>query len=486
MEEVKRIYSLLFRNRGLKIRDISRELNLDRYYVAEIMFSTDNIPYWYQDEDSLWYAREGAIAIDEKKEETVEYLESPKQFNIDRFLKYKISNSLRSYLNRVEHFRLYSNKDVIELFKLYRGGNKKAYELIVESQQRLVANLSLLYYKNGMQLEDLIQEGNIGLMRAIERFDYNNFRDFSGYAKNWILQSLSLYATYAPYIIRLPLNQLSAYNKIKRYAEKFEQENGFRPSPNEVEIGEDINTDRISELLKLPDNLRELVTTNYELDSLYSVLPPTDVFQEVEYNIYKVHRLLRILRDRESNIVELYYGIGTNTEGMSLAEVGATFYLTRERARQIVVKSIEKIQKSKRIKSIDRQWAKKSIDKHWANIGEGIQLDESKQSDKSDKRRSHHYNKVERKKVVSRSLNRPPKREEEDINNSYDDRHFDLMYNKFIEYIKKNKHIPLSTIEPDMYNWYNYCRMSYDKFVGNRLKKTIRMFRYMISLGIKI
>ena len=103
MNDIERIYSLLTHSNGLKIRSISQELELDKYYVAEIMFSSQNIPYWYQDDDSLWYAKEGALQIEEPEEKIDELLapaEIPQRFNIEKFLKENLSNSLRAYLEQ--------------------------------------------------------------------------------------------------------------------------------------------------------------------------------------------------------------------------------------------------------------------------------------------------------------------------------------------------------------------------------------------------
>ena len=134
MNDIERIYSLLLHSNGLKIRAISQELKLDKYYVAEIMFSSQNIPYWYQDDDSLWYAKEGALQIEETIEEKDELVEPsiviPK-YNLNRFLQDDISESLRTHLNKISKFRIYTNDETLELFNRYRNGDKKAFELIV-------------------------------------------------------------------------------------------------------------------------------------------------------------------------------------------------------------------------------------------------------------------------------------------------------------------------------------------------------------------
>ena len=269
MNDIERIYSLLLHSNGLKIRAISQELELDKYYVAEIMFSSQNIPYWYQDDDSLWYAKEGALQIEEPEEEIDELIapvEIPQRFNINRFLKEDISDSLRAYLNQISKYRTYSNDELIELFRRYRNGDRKAYDLIIKSQQRFVANIALLYAGKGASLEDIIQEGNVGLVKAVERFDYTQSRSFSNYAKSWILQMISASMTSMPYMIRLPQNQLTLYRKVRKFKEKFEQLHGYDPSVNDIEIDEDIDTDRIKYLDGLPYNLSSLTSLSNDLD----------------------------------------------------------------------------------------------------------------------------------------------------------------------------------------------------------------------------
>ena len=139
MNDIERIYSLLLNSNGLKIRAISQELELDKYYVAEIMFSSQNIPYWYQDDDSLWYAKEGALQIEEpeKKDELAEPSIVIPKYNLNRFQQEDISESLRAYLNKISKFRIYTNDETLELFKRYRKGDNKAFGLIVKSQQKL-------------------------------------------------------------------------------------------------------------------------------------------------------------------------------------------------------------------------------------------------------------------------------------------------------------------------------------------------------------
>lgn len=342
MDDIKRIYSLLSHSNGLKIRTISQELELDKYYVAEIMFSSQNIPYWYQDDDSLWYAKEGALQVDEPEEEIDELIASveiPQRFNVNRFLEEDLSDSLRSYLSQIPKYRIYSNDEMIELFKRYRSGDQKAFDMIIKSQQRLVANIALLYCRKGAPLEDIIQEGNVGLVKAAERFDYTQYRSFSNYAKSWILQSISASMTTMPYTVRLPLNQLILYRKVRKFKEKFEQKHGYNPSVNDIEIDEELDTERIRFLDGLPYNLSSLTSLLSDLDNKESETNAIDDFINKSESKITIKNLLKRVGKRERQIIQRFYGINTKEE--TLSAIGDYFGLTRERTRQIKEKTVK-------------------------------------------------------------------------------------------------------------------------------------------------
>lgn len=368
MDDIKRIYSLLSHSNGLKIRAISQELELDKYYVAEIMFSSQNIPYWYQDDNSLWYAKEGALQIEEPEEENDELIapvEIPQRFNVNRFLEENLSDSLRFYLSQISKYRIYSNDEMMELFKRYRNGDQKAFDLIIKSQQRLVANIALLYCRKGAPLEDIIQEGNVGLVKAAERFDYTQYRSFSNYAKAWILQSISISMTTMPYMVRLPLNQLARYRKVRMFKEMFEQQHGYPPSVTDIDVGEDVEPEKIALLYQLPDSLWKLVEYQLDLDLLESRTDFVADYEKDEYNWHFVRWLLRCLNNKEALILRLYYGIDVMEE--TLSSIGDKMDLTRERVRQIIWSSVRKLQDVSHIKIEE------------AKIGEMIRIDSSNQ-----------------------------------------------------------------------------------------------------------
>lgn len=344
MEEVKRIYFLLLHSDGLKIKDIAQKLDFDKYYVADIMFSSDNNKFWYHDNSSFWYAIEGAIQIEEPKvDKLTTPLETPKVINVARYLQGHPSASLRSYIKKLANYRTYTDGEIKELFSRYRKGDQEAHDLIVKSNLKLVVGYAYLLRKDGAQIEDLIQEGNMGLLRAIELFDHSRSTSFINYARNWVYQTIASSIINLPYIVRLPINQYTLYYKVQKFKEKYEQQNGYPPSVDAINIDDDVDFEKIAFLDKLPDSLKDVTLSYGDLDVFESNFNPTENLEEAEYNRAYVYSLLKKLSGREEIIVRLYYGIGIEPE--TLVSIGDKFNLTRERTRQIVANAIRQMRK---------------------------------------------------------------------------------------------------------------------------------------------
>lgn len=340
MEEIKRIYTLLLHSKGLKIKDIAQKLDLDKYYVAEVMFSSDNNQYWYYNASSLWYAKEGAINIEEPKvDKLTTPLEAPKVINVARYLSGHTSASFRSYLKEIANYRVYSDDEIKELFGRYRNGDQKAFYLIVKSNLRLVLGFAYLLRKEGVQMEDLIQEGNMGLLRAIELYDHTRNSGFINYARNWIFQAITCKIPNLSCMIKYPANQYSLYLKVQKFKEQYEQRNGYLPSDDAIEIDDDY--DKIAFINKLPNSLKDIIVLSSDLDLHENNSNPIDKYEDIEYDKFYVTRLLHNLQLREKNIVRLYFGI--DVEQQTLNSIGERYRMTRERARQIVSKAIRKL-----------------------------------------------------------------------------------------------------------------------------------------------
>lgn len=343
MEEVRNIYLLLLHNNGLKTRDIANKLELDRYYVAEILFSPQCVKYWYQDDDSLWFAKEGAIQIEESagsNDEPKNTTEIPRRFNISRFLQENVSDSLRAYLYQISKCPVYSNEEILELFKRYHDGDNKAFRLILMSQQKLVANIALLYSRKGYILEDIIQEGNIGLIKAVNKFDYTQYYNFTNFAKSWILQSVSFAMSSMPFMVRLPQNQMERYRKVRRFKEKYEQKYNIPPSVNDIEIGLNIEPEKADYINQLPDSLYNLTQFVDDMDVYECPDSAVEVFEEKDYSRYQAWNYIRVLNKRQRTIVRKFFGIGyKKAETMTI--IADEMGYTRERIRQIIEKSLK-------------------------------------------------------------------------------------------------------------------------------------------------
>ena len=412
MNDIERIYSLLLHSNGLKIRAISQELKLDIYYVAEIMFSPQNISYWYQDDDSMWFAKEGALHIEEKTEDKLTTsIVIPRKIKTERFLQGNPSRSLLSQIKKLSYYRTYTESDIKELIQRYRDGDLKAYEMLVKSQQKLVTSIAFLLKKDGAQLEDLIQEGNIGLIIAINRFDYERYNSFIVYAKAWIMQSITNYQYSTLYHVRLPLNLLSQYKKTQKFIEKFTQKNEYPPSLYDIEIDEDVSYEKLSLLSQLPYDLNEMTSFVVDFDDLSddTKLPDNGVIKDSQR--YEILRLVYSLNERESDI--LVYSFGLNgKEAKTLEEIGDLFGLTRERVRQIREKAIMRLRiflKVIKDKDIEEDSAIKLIGNRWKMLRgsqfdsmeciypEEKQLNKAWESVESDLKREKLYNNANRK-----------------------------------------------------------------------------------------
>ncbi len=346
MEEVKRIYSLLLHSNGLRLREIANELKLDIYYVADVLFSVDNISFWYQDSSSLWFAKEGSIQLDPSAEEKQKEPIVVAKFNDERFRNSCSSNFYHSYIKKLSHYRILSNEEVLELFERYHDGDNKAFEQLVKSHLRLAANIAFLYRNKGVALDDLIQEGNIGLIKAIEHFDYKNFKNFIVYAKSWILQSVLFALSWQPYIIRLPLNQYGLYSRVRRFIDKFIQENDYPPSIYDIKIDGIDDVEKLDIIYNMPDDILELTSLCDDMDCYEKSDANTDAFQELDFYVFLVNTFFKYLDKRASLMLKMYYGIGDYIMRESLNRIGDCFDVTRERARQIVEKAKLKIRQN--------------------------------------------------------------------------------------------------------------------------------------------
>ena len=281
-----------------------------------------------------------------------------RQLKITKSITNRESASLDKYLQEIGREELISVSEEVELAQRIKKGDAKALDKLTRANLRFVVSVAKQYQNQGLSLPDLINEGNLGLIRAAQKFDETRGFKFISYAVWWIRQSILQALAEQSRIVRLPLNQVGSLNKITKELAKFEQENERRPSPEELAERLDIPVDKISDTLKVSGRHVSVDApfVEGEDNSLLDVLPNedspmADSSLNQESLSKEVDRALKQLYDREREIVKMFFGIGC--QEMTLEEIGAKFDLTRERVRQIKEKAIRRLkgQKSKLLKS---------------------------------------------------------------------------------------------------------------------------------------
>ena len=258
------------------------------------------------------------------------------------------SEALEKYLSEIGKEELLSADEEVELAQRIRKGDKKALEKLTKSNLRFVVSVAKQYQNQGLSLPDLINEGNVGLIKAAEKYDETRGFKFISYAVWWIRQSILQAIAEQSRIVRLPLNQLGSMNKINRMLTKFEQENERRPSVDEISEVIDIPEDKVDEAINVSGRQVSVDApfVDGEDNSLLDVLvnndaPMADKQLVIESLQAEIMDALKMLTIRERNIIMAFYGIGQPE--MTLEEIGVKFGLTRERVRQIKEKAIRRL-----------------------------------------------------------------------------------------------------------------------------------------------
>lgn len=281
-----------------------------------------------------------------------------RQLKITKSITNRESASLDKYLQEIGREELISVSEEVELAQKIRKGDHAALEKLTRANLRFVVSVAKQYQNQGLSLPDLINEGNLGLIRAAQKFDETRGFKFISYAVWWIRQSILQALAEQSRIVRLPLNQVGSLNKISKELSKFEQENERRPSPEELAERLGMPVDKISDTLKVSGRHISVDApfVEGEDNSLLDVLPNddspmADQSLNQESLAKEVDRALKQLYEREREIIKMFFGIGYPE--MTLEEIGDRFDLTRERVRQIKEKAIKRLKgsKSKLLKS---------------------------------------------------------------------------------------------------------------------------------------
>ena len=281
-----------------------------------------------------------------------------RQLKISKSITNRESASLDKYLQEIGREDLISVEEEVELAQAIKRGDRKALEKLTRANLRFVVSVAKQYQNQGLSLPDLINEGNLGLIKAAEKFDEPRGLKFISYAVWWIRQSILQALAEQSRIVRLPLNQVGTLNKIIKAQQKFEQENERRPSSAELAKELDIAEDKIADTMKVSGRHISVDApfVEGEDNSLLDVLvnedtPNTDKSLINESLAVEIERALSTLTEREAEIVKLFFGIAGCQE-MTLEEIGDKFGLTRERVRQIKEKAIRRLRQSNKCKNL--------------------------------------------------------------------------------------------------------------------------------------
>ena len=282
-----------------------------------------------------------------------------RQLKISKSITNRESASLEKYLQEIGHQDLLTADEEVELAQQIRKGDRKALERLTKANLRFVVSVAKQYQNKGLSLPDLINEGNLGLIKAAERYDETRGFKFISYAVWWIRQSILQAIAEQSRIVRLPLNQVGSVNRIARELNKFEQENERKPSVEEMADRIDLPEEKIAEAMKINTNhvSMDAPFADGEDNSLLDVLPntgspSTDNVLDQESLRTEIGRVLDVLNDREQKVIKAFFGIGM--QEMTLEEIGDKYNLTRERVRQIKEKAIRRLRyntKSKTLKT---------------------------------------------------------------------------------------------------------------------------------------
>ena len=279
-----------------------------------------------------------------------------RQLKITKSITNRDSASLDKYLQEIGREDLITAEDEVELAQKIKQGDQVALEKLVKANLRFVVSVSKQYQNQGLTLPDLINEGNLGLIKAAQRFDETRGFKFISYAVWWIRQSILQAIAEQARIVRLPLNQVGSLNRINKTFSKLEQEFEREPSADEIAECLEIEKDKVTESQKISGRhiSMDAPFKDGEDGTLLDVLsngnsPKADISLMNESLQREIKRSLSTLTDREKDVIILFFGIGI-PHPLSLEEIGEKFGLTRERVRQIKEKGIRRLRHTSRSK----------------------------------------------------------------------------------------------------------------------------------------
>lgn len=355
VEEGKRRGSLSSK----ELLDVLEDMNLeqeqiDRFYDTLENFNIDTTE---QDEAEFLPPDEAAPEIEELQE--IETLAEDELIDPETLVdNFSVDDPVRMYLKEIGKVNLLSTEAEVELAMLMADGDKDAKRKMAEANLRLVVSIAKRYVGRGMLFLDLIQEGNLGLIKAVEKFDYTKGYKFSTYATWWIRQAITRAIADQARTIRIPVHMVETINKVMRISRQLLQELGHDPSPEEIAADMGMPVEKVREILKIAQEPVSLETPiGEEEDShLGDFIPDEDASEPAEaasFTLLKeqLAEVLGTLTPREEKVLRLRFGI-EDGRTRTLEEVGKEFNVTRERIRQIEAKALRKLRHPSRSKKL--------------------------------------------------------------------------------------------------------------------------------------
>lgn len=279
-----------------------------------------------------------------------------RQLKITKQVTNRDTPSLDKYLQEIGKVDLITPEEEVMLARKIKAGDRDALSKLVKSNLRFVVSVAKQYQNQGMSLPDLINEGNLGLIKAAQRFDETRGFKFISYAVWWIRQAILQALAEQARIVRLPVNKIGSINKINRVFSRLEQEFEREPSANEIAEVLELAPEEVKEVLKTNGRTvsMDAPISSEEDNNMYDVLqsednPSPDKHLINESLAYEIERALSTLSPRETKVIKLYFGINMK-HPLTLEEIGEELGLTRERVRQIKEKALKRIQYTTRSK----------------------------------------------------------------------------------------------------------------------------------------